>query len=159
MPLTPDEVLALPYVIESFERGVMSLDKERITYNLNQKRSYNWRDPEEWVRCRSIALLVIEKGYPANRMRTEVQVPRRTPSDFADVVVYSDDRCREPYLVVENKSDPQSPSDRRHGIEQLFGNANSLRVPYGLYDEYETSIFFDVGSYPPTERSKNIRGG
>ena len=159
MPLSPEEVLALPYVTECVERGIISLDKDRVTYNLGQKRSYNWRDPEEWVRCRSIAFLVVERGYPANRMRTEVQVPRRTPSDFADIVVYSDDRCREPYLVVENKSDPQSSSGRRDGIEQLFGNANSLRAPYGLYDEYGTSLFYDVGNYPPTERKENNRGG
>jgi type I restriction enzyme M protein len=37
-------------------------------------------------------------------MKTEVIVPRRVPSDHFDVVVYRDDACKEPYLVVENKS-------------------------------------------------------
>ena len=74
-----------------------------MEYNLHSRRKYDWSDPEEWVRARTIAFLIVSKGYPANRLRTEVTVPRRTPSDFADVVVYSDDRCTTPYLVAENK--------------------------------------------------------
>lgn len=159
MTLSPEEVLGLDHVMECVERGLIVIDKLRMTYNLNQKRTYNWQDPEEWVRCHTIAFLIIEKGYPANRIRTEVTVPRRTPSDSADIVVYFDDRCREPYLVVENKADPQTAAARKQGIEQLFGNANSLRSPLGLYDEYGMSTFYDVASHPPTERQANIRGG
>ena len=97
-----------PLIRRAIERGILELKKSKITYYLNQKKDYAWSDPEEWVRAFITAYLVLEKGYPPNRMRTEVKVPRRTPNDWADIVVYRNDDCKEPYLVVECKSDGQS---------------------------------------------------
>ncbi len=155
---TANEVIETSYVQEVIRRGIIQIDNNRIIYNLNQRRSYEWSDPEEWVRAHTLSWLIAIKAYPANRIRTEVPVPRRTPSDFADIVVYEDDRCRDPYLVVENKSDGQSRRDRNQGIEQTFGNANSLRAPLALYDEYSISILFDVANFPSAERELNRLG-
>jgi len=143
-----EEALAQPEVIEAIHRGIMSFKDSRVTYQLHNQRSEDWNDPEEWVRACSIAWLVIDRGYPANRLKTEVTVPRRTPSDLADIVVYVDDACREPYLVVENKASGQSGRDRLQAVEQLFGNANSLRAALGLYDEGTQSAFYDVAIIP-----------
>jgi type I restriction enzyme M protein len=156
--ITPESVLATKHVLESIERGFIAIEKNRITYQLNQRKVYNWNDPEEWVRCAAVCRLIIEKNYPAQRIRVEVPVPRRTPNDFADIVVYRDDRCREPYLVVENKAEGCSAGQRKQAVEQLFGNANSLRIPLALYDEGGVSIFFDVANHPSTERSANKLG-
>ncbi len=139
-------------------RSLIEIDGARITYNLNQKRSYSWTDPEEWIRARTLAYLIIEKGYPANRIKTEVRVPRRTPYDFADIVVFRDDNCKSPYVVSETKSDGQTSTSRRQAIEQVFGNANSLRAPYALYDEGCESVTFDVANFPSQERRKNRLG-
>lgn len=158
MRLTPEIAIQNENVIECINRGVIEIANGRVTYHLNHKKSYAWSDPEEWVRCIAVANLVIDKKYPATQMRVEVQVPRRTPSDWADIIVYRDEGCREPYLVVECKSDPQTKAFRDQGIEQLFGNANSLRIPLGLYEEYGESRFFDVGNFPSTERVQNMLG-
>lgn len=88
---TPEDALNETSVIEAIERGIIEVKGSRITYNLGAKKPYDWTDPEEWVRARTVAFLIIERDYPANRIRTEVQVPRRTPSDSADIVVYRDD--------------------------------------------------------------------
>ncbi len=148
----------MPCVRECVERGFVLVEKKKVTYQLNQKKVYSWTDPEEWVRCATICRLIIDKQYPANRIKVEVQVPRRTPSDLADIVLYRDDRCREPYLVIENKADGQSTSRRQQAIEQLFGNTNSLRAPLGLYDDGSVSDFFDVANHPSTERITNRLG-
>ena len=145
-------------VVAAIERGICEIKDDRITYNFPTKKSYDWDDPEEWARARTLAFLVLEKGYPLNRMRTEVSVPRRTPGDHADIVVYRDDQCREPYLVVENKAANQTKANRAQGIEQLFGNANSLRADLGLYDEYSESAFYDIAAFPQAERKRNLRG-
>jgi type I restriction enzyme M protein len=155
---TRDDAEQSPLVVAAIARGVFEIKGDRITYNTPTKKTYDWNDPEEWVRARTLAFLVLEKSYPLNRIRIEVSVPRRTPGDYADIVVYRDDQCRIPYLVVENKSANQTKADRRQWIEQLFGNANSLRAELGLYDEFTESIFYDVGSFPQTERKENIRG-
>jgi type I restriction enzyme M protein len=63
----------------AIERGLCEIKGDRITYNFPTKKSYDWNDAEEWVRARTLAFLVLVKGYPLNRMRTEVSVPRRIP--------------------------------------------------------------------------------
>ena len=155
---SPDDALAQPAVKDAIRRDIVAINQQRVRYNLSKEQTYNWSDPEEWVRATTVAWLIVEKGYPANRVKLEVVVPRRIPSDFADIVVYEDDSCRIPYLVVENKACGQSNRDREQGIEQAFGNANSLRAPLTLYDEAELSAFFDVANHPSTERVANRLG-
>ena len=152
------EIIANELISEAILRGVITVTDSRVTYKLNQTKNYDWSDPEEWVRAHTIAWLIIAKDYPTNRIRTEVTVPRRTPSDLADIVVFSDDSCRIPYLVIENKSSGQSVAQRDQGVEQLFGNCNSLRAPIGLYDEGDGSAFYDVKNFPSTERVENLLG-
>src|SRR5256884_9286654 len=118
---TAEEAVADEAVAEAIRRGLIAISDDRVTYRLHHQRSYSWTDPEEWVRAHAIAWLIIERDYPPNRMRTEVNVPRRTPNDFADIVVYRDDQCRVPYLVVENKPAGQPTGPRNQWIEQLFG--------------------------------------
>lgn len=159
MTLTRAEVTNLPYVIEAVARGFVEIRGDRAHYHLNKERDYDWNDPEEWVRFAVVAWLIIGKGYPPKRMQVEVAVPRRVPGDFADIVVFRDDRCKVPYLVVETKADPQSSAARNQAIEQGMGNANSLRAELMLYDEWSTSILFDTsGAYPAMERVANRRG-
>ena len=155
---TANDVLAYQCVAESIRRGIIAIDGDRVTYRLNQQRSYSWTDPEEWIRAYTISWLVIERDYPTGRLRTEVAVPRRVPHDFADIVVYRDDRCRDPYLVVENKASGQTEQERRQAVEQAFGNANSLRAPFAMYDEGDVSILFDIINHPPGERLANRLG-
>lgn len=143
---------------EAINRGFIEIKNNRVTYLLGNKRSESFSDPEEWIRAHMVAFLVLEKDYPPNRIKTEVTVPRRTPSDLADIVVYSDDTCRAPYLVVETKRARLSQTERRDGIEQLFGNANSLRAPWGMFDSGDESILFDVASFDSMERSVNQLG-
>ena len=157
--MTREEVVGRSDVRECMARGFIHIEGERVSYALNQRRSYSWSDPEEWVRCATLAFLIVERQYPPQRIRVEVTVPRRTPSDLADIVVYQDDSCRSPYLVVENKAAGQTAAGRRQAIEQLFGNANSLRAQLGLYDEGDESILFDVANFPAGERQANRRGG
>lgn len=156
--LTPEIALADENVAEVVNRGFVEVKEQRVVYNLNRKFEYDWSDPEEWVRCLTIAHLIVSKGYPSNRIRTEVKVPNRVPNNLADVVVYSDDKCKDSFLVVENKKAGQSAKDREQAIEQLFGNANALKSTFGLYDAYTESAFYDVGNFPGLERSQNLRG-
>ena len=129
-----------PLVEEAVRRGFIEIHGSSITYNVNQKKTYNWDDPEEWVRSYAIAYLILIKKYAPKCIRTEVVVPRRTPNDLADVVVYSNEKCKEPYLVVETKKESVTDQEIQQAIEQLFGNANSLRAPIGLLDYGEKSI-------------------
>lgn len=159
--LSGDEVQGDILIQEATQRGVLAIEGQRIRYRLAQERSERWSDPEEWVRAYTIAYLVIRKGYPANRIKLEVTVPRRLPSDRADIVVYTQDDCRHIYLAVECKAANQTDRERAQGIEQAFGNGIVLEAPFVLYDEGVESALFVRGAntgYGPLERDANRRG-
>ena len=110
------EALADQFIAEAIRRGIMKLDADGryMIYALRTEQKYPWNDPEEWVRAATVAWLVLDRDYPTNRIKLEVRVPRRVPNDYADIVVFKDDACLTPYLVVENKQADQSDAARAH---------------------------------------------
>jgi type I restriction enzyme M protein len=147
-----------PLVQEAQDRGYLTIEGSRIFYHCSREFSDNYDDPEEKVRARTYSWLILRRSYAPSRIDLEVTVPRRTPSDFADIVLYQDDSLQNPYLVVENKEEQANRREQRQGIEQGFGNANSLRAPYLLFDYGRDSVFYDVGNFPPVERQRNRLG-
>ena len=145
-------------VAEALRRGYFSFKGDKIYYHLRVTKGYMLSDPEELVRAKVIAHLILVKAYAPSCMKTEVKVPRRTPNDWADVVIYEDKECKIPFLVVEAKREGISAREKDQGIEQLFGNANSLRSKWGLFDSGDGSVLFDVLNYPPEEREQNRKG-
>jgi len=148
-------------ISDAEHRGYVSFNDERtrITYLCGRTHTEDYTDPEEPVRARVYSWLIIQKGYPAHRIELEYLVPRRTPGDYADIVVFRDDARTEPFLVVETKRANCSTAEWIQAIEQGFGNANSLRSPeYLLIDRGNDSILFDIQNYPPTERQANTLG-
>lgn len=146
---------------EAVHRGYLefSEDRNRVTYLCGRPRAEDFTDPEEVVRAFVYSWLIVEKGYPANRIEVEYLVPRRQPGDYADIVVFLDDGRTDPYLVVETKSETCPETDWRQGVEQGFGNANGLRsTRYLLVDRRRDSILFDIQNYAPTERRGNRLG-
>ena len=141
------------------ERGYLEIpDSRRVVYRCRRQHEENWADPEEKVRAAVFAWLILEREYPANGIDVEVTVPRRTPSDHADIVVYEDDARRVPYLVVETKARGLNERDASPAVEQAFANANSLRAKYALYDNADESRLFEVANFPSAERVANCLG-
>ena len=119
-------------------------------------KKYRFTDPEEQVRARFYVELIELFQYPQNRMDLEVRVPRRTPSDRADIVVFQDDDKKNPFIVVECKKDETSEAEFEQAIEQVFGNCNSLGGYYAVVVAGRTRRAFDVKNHKPGERSENI---
>lgn len=142
---------------KGIEKGLISYneDKSRITYYTKpQTKSYRYSDPEEKVRAVVFLQLIFDYGYPINRIQLEVQVPRRTPNDWADIVVFNDDECLSPYIVVECKSKEVSEQEFVQAIEQGFGNANSLKAHFLLVVGIKT-LSYNVAEYKSLERVEN----
>lgn len=144
---------------EAGNRSYLNIAAGRIKYFCRRECEFDYNDPEEKVRAALYAWLILHKGYSSSQIDLEVTVPRRVPSDHADLVIYEDVACRTPYLVAEFKKPKQSAKDKAQGIEQVFGNANSLRVTrFALFDSLDDSCLFAVQNFPPGERSKNLLG-
>ena len=60
--------------------------------------------------------------------------------------------------MVEAKTRGIGEPELLQAIEQSFGNANSLRAKYALFDNLDISRLYDVASFPPTERDRNLLG-
>lgn len=143
---------------KGIEKGYIALneDESRIQYFTRpQTKSYKYSDPEEKVRAVVFLQLIFDYGYPINRIQLEVQVPRRTPNDWADIVVFNDDECLSPYIVVECKHKDVSESEFLQAIEQGFGNANSLKAHYLLVTSGIKKLSYNVADYKPLERIAN----
>jgi type I restriction enzyme M protein len=150
-----DSFDAFQYLISLGEKNkLLSIKEGRITY-LKTGKSYNFQDPEEIVRASFYVKLIDKYKYPENHIDLEVVVPRRTPSDSADIVVYEDDARKNPYIVVECKKESIPQSAINQAIEQVFGNANSLRAKYAIMVAGGIEITFDVAGFDPREREKN----
>lgn len=146
-------------VSKGIELDILFVDEEndRVTYRLGRERQYVWSDPEEKVRAEIILDLVFDYQYSPRRLDTEVAIPGRTPTHWADVVVFRDDRRRDPYITVETAAPSTSPSERAQKIEQMFGYANALASEFAMYsDGVSPRRFWRVQGYGGLERESNI---
>jgi type I restriction enzyme M protein len=139
-------------------KGIISLsdNESRITYKCSREYSVSFKNPEEKVRASYFVELVEDYHYPQERIGLEVTIPRRTPEDRADIVIFEDAILKKPYLVVECKKDGISDAEFKQAIEQVFGNANSLRAKFASVIAGTTRTVFDVAGFTPGEREKNV---
>lgn len=138
------------------EKGLLAFDEENKTvrYVIQNKR-LRWNDPEEKVRARSYASLVLEYGYPAAQIDIEVAVEHRVPNIYADIVVYADKSLKKPLILVECKREDASQGELDQGIEQGFGYANSIDADYVWLTSGIRSDYFRRDRSAPKERVAN----
>lgn len=134
-------------------------NKQKINYVTSENHEEKYSDPEEQVRAEFWAELIYKYEYPANRIKVEVVVPDRLPTDRADIVIFSDDDCKRPYAVVECKKDGVTDAEFTQAIEQGVGNATwvKLRADYVVIVAGGTRRVLDVtDKFGAFEREKNI---
>ncbi len=139
------------------QKGYIELLNEETTIRyIAPDKKYRFTNPEEQVRAKFYVELIEYFQYSENQIDLEVTVPRRTPSDLADIVVFQDDDKKDPFIVVECKKDETSEAEFEQAIEQAFGNCNSLSGHYAVVVAGNTRRSFDVKNYKPGERTENI---
>ena len=102
-------------------------NKQKIIYVTSDNHTENYNDPEEKVRAEFWAELIYEYDYPAHRIKVEVTIPDRVPTDRADIVIFSDDECKKPYAVVECKRDGVTDAEFLQAIEGAVEKPHSHR--------------------------------
>jgi len=146
------------YLEQAIEDGHAELigegSRERIRY-VAADHSERWSDPEEKVRAEFWAELIYKYEYDPNRIEFEVNVPRRTPNDYADLVIYTDDECKDPYFVFEIKRADISDAEFAQSIEQACGNRASLGAPFCGAIAGLTRRLLRFDKFPPGERDRN----
>jgi type I restriction enzyme M protein len=140
------------------DKGLIAVapDESKITYRCSRDYTTGFKNPEEKVRAAYFSELVLDYGYPPQKIDLEVTVPRRTPEDRADIVVYEDEELKKPYLIIECKKDGITDAEFKQAIEQAFGNANGLRGRFASVVAGITKTAFDIAGFKPSEREKNV---
>lgn len=142
------------YIQIGIEKGLVSFneDKSRITY-VHQNKERNYNNPEEKVQAETFLKLILDYNYPVSRIRQFVPVTMGREVKEADIVVYADDMCLCPHILVECKRQEVSEAEYQQAIEQAYSYAFALPsdVKYVWVTSGIKSDYFEV------DKSQNTR--
>ncbi|MBQ6770599.1 MAG: restriction endonuclease subunit M [Bacteroidales bacterium] len=142
------------YIQLGIEKGLISFneDKSRITY-LFQNKERNYNNPEEKVQAETFLKLILDYNYPVSRIRQFVPVTMGREVKEADIVVYADEMCLSPHILVECKRQEVSEAEYQQAIEQAYSYAFALPsdVKYVWVTSGIKSDYFEV------DKSQNTR--
>ncbi len=144
--------------IEAGHAKIIGEGKTQRVHYITANHSERWSDPEEKVRAEFWAELIYKYQYRPERIGFEVKVPRRTPHDLADLVIYGDqdDELKSPWFVFECKRADVSDAEFAQAIEQACGNRASLGANYAGAIVGLTRRLLRFDKFPAGERDKNI---
>ncbi len=130
------------------EKGLISIDEEsnKIIYkNLkNGEKKYKFSDPEEQVRADYFVDLIINYQYEAQDIDLEVEMPKRVPNQFADLVIY-EENSDTIYFVIEFKRSDITDNEFEQAVKQGIWNGRVLNAKYYGTIAGTTMRFFEQG--------------
>ena len=142
------------YIQLGVDSGLISFNEEksRITYTF-QKKERNYNNPEEKVQAEAFLRLILDYHYPEKRIKQFVPVTMGREIKEADIVVYDDDMCMSPHILVECKRQEVSEAEYQQAIEQAYSYAFALpcEVKYVWVTSGIKSDYFEV------DKSQNTR--
>lgn len=122
-----EEVMKKKYIREGIKKKHIRFedDGKRIIY-LNENKPRNYTNPEEQVQAYAFLKLILTYNYNPKRIRQFVPVKMGTETKEADIVVYHDDACNKPHIVVECKREDVSELEFEQAVKQGFAYAYAL---------------------------------
>lgn len=121
----------------------ISEDGKFIIYLRQGKKPRSYTNPEEIIQVETYLKLIFDYGYRPERIKLYESVKMGSGSKEADIIVYKDDECTEPYIVVECKKQEVSEAEFLQAIEQAYSYAYALPndvkyiwVTSGIKNEY-----------------------
>lgn len=135
------------YIKIGIEQNLISFneDMSRITYVFqNKERNYN--NPEEKVQAETFLRLILDYNYPVERIEQFVPVTMGSGTKEADIVVFEDNMCLRPHILVECKRQEVSEAEYQQAIEQAYSYAFALPcdVKYVWVTSGIKSDYFEV---------------
>lgn len=155
MSQTQDHQTYLDRALIDGHAKITSEGRNERVYYIAANHSERWTDQEEKVRAELWAELIYHYEYRPERIRFEVTVPRRTPADRADLVIYEDTDLKQPYFVFECKRGDISDAAFNQAIEQACGNRASLGAKYCGAAAGLTRRLLRFDKFPSGERERN----
>ena len=143
------------YLQLGIEKGLILFndDMSRITYT-HQNKERNYNNPEEKVQAEAFLKLILDYNYPVSRIKQFVPVTMGREIKEADIVVYADEMCLCPHILVECKRQEVSEAEYQQAIEQAYSYAFALPsdVKYVWVTSGIKSDYFEVDK---TQNTRN----
>lgn len=135
------------------EKGLIKFDEDKnfITYiHQGKKRSYN--NPEEKVQAETFLTLVLNYGYPVNRIQQFVSVQMGSETKEADIIVYADDECEETYILVECKKEEITDQQFKIAVDQAYSYCVAEGGKYVWTTSKIINEYYEVPKEKPRSR-------
>ena len=114
-------------IAEGIRRKLILFDDEEkyvLYVYQNKKRSY--RNPEELVQVETFLKLILLYGYPVERIVLFKQVTMASSVKEADIIVYNNDQCTQPLIIVECKREDVSELEFYQAVNQAASYAYAI---------------------------------
>jgi type I restriction enzyme M protein len=114
-------------IAQGIAQNLIRFDEEQKNiFYIHQDKRRNYNNPEEQVQAETFLKLVLEYGYPVQRIQQFVSVKMGISTKEADIIVYADDACLSPYIVIECKNADISENEFKEAVNQAFSYAHAL---------------------------------
>lgn len=129
---------------QGIQQSLISFDEDKkyITY-IHQGKKRNYSNPEEQVQAEAFLTLIFSYGYPVSRIAQFKSVTMGSSAKEVDIIVYNDDECTQPHLVVECKKEDVSEQEFEQAVKQgasyayaISGTIKYLWVTSGIRNAY-----------------------
>jgi len=138
---------------KGIEKGLIRFDKEQnfIIY-IYQEKKRNYKNPEEKVQAETFLTLVLIYGYPEKRIKQFVSVQMGSEIKEADIIVYSDDKLEETYIVVECKKEEITDQQFNIAVDQTYSYAIAEGAKYVWTTSKIKNQYYEIPDKKPKSR-------
>lgn len=119
------QTMSTNYTEQAQAAGHIKIEEDRILY-VHQNKKRNFNNPEEKVQAEAYAKLIMEYGYKPQQIKQFLTVKMGSTEKEADIVVFKDIECTEPYIVIECKKEDISEMEFQEAVKQAFSYAHAL---------------------------------
>ncbi len=151
--------IIMDLIQQGIEKGLIRFDEDRKNiFYIYQNVRRNYTNPEEQVQAETFLKLVLDYKYPVERIRQFVTVQMGVSKKQADIIIYNDDACLSPYIIVECKNQEITDLEFKQAVDQAFSYAVAEGALYvwvtsGIADEY---FLVDKGKTKARKTKTNI---
>lgn len=132
---------------QGISKGLITIseDRKQIKY-IHQDKTRNFTNPEEKVQAEAFIQLVLKYKYNPERVKMFVPVKMGSDTKEADIVVYNDDECTQPHILVECKKSDISDLEFEQAIKQAYSYAYAMpnEVKFVWVTSSDKSKYFEV---------------
>lgn len=135
----------------------IALDKKKnlVTY-LPHIKTRSLKNPEEEIQLETFLELIYHYNYPSHKLKVSDKVKMGSATKEADIMVYRDDACKDPYIVVECKKRAVSQKVFDEAIDQGFSYAASTNAEFLWVTSGKYNVHYEVWHHAIKEREENL---